>query len=472
MTSNWTCCPARLVIAAPQGRSGKTTLALGVCAAFSKLGLRVQPFKKGPDFIDPSWLSAAAGQKCRSLDPFFLDTEEGLVQSFLRGASQADVSVIEGNHGLYDSLHDDGRGSTAHLSRILKAPVILVVNTERMSRSIAAMVSGYQQFEPQTWIAGVILNRVANLRHEAKLRHAIEACCKIPVIGALPRKNEVAIPDRHLGLVPQAENDQLLSALEACRQSVEEFVDLPALIKLARSAPGFSVDGNGQSLKPEGKAPEKTVKVGIIRDRAFTFYYPENLEALERAGAELVFIDAFIDHALPDIQALIIGGGFPELFLEELSSNRQLLQSIRRMAEIGLPVYAECGGLMYLSRTITYRDKCREFAGVLPLDIGLEDKPQGHGYILAEVIQENPFFPMNTLLRGHEFHHSKIVNPSDDLPLVYQLRRGNGVYQHKDAFVYKNVLASYTHLHADGSPMWAESIVSRAKDFSKELMHE
>ena len=203
MKSDWTPNPARIVIAAPQGRSGKTTVSLGICNALSHQGLRVQPFKKGPDYIDPSWLSAAAGLDCRSLDPFFLGSDDEIIQAFGRGASHADLCVIEGNHGLYDSLFEDGRGSTAHLARILKAPVILVVNSERMSRSVAAMVAGYQNFEPGTRIVGVILNRVANQRHEAKLRKAIETYCKIPVLGALTKRSSCGNPRQAFGADPK-----------------------------------------------------------------------------------------------------------------------------------------------------------------------------------------------------------------------------------------------------------------------------
>ena len=471
MISDWTPNPARIVIAAPQGRSGKTTVSLGVCNALSHQGLRVQPFKKGPDYIDPSWLSAAAGLDCRSLDPFFLGSDDEIIQAFRRGASHAELCIIEGNHGLYDSLFEDGRGSTAHLARILRAPVILVVNSERMSRSVAAMVAGYQNFELGTRIVGVILNRVANQRHDAKLRQAIESYCKIPVLGALPRDHNVTIPDRHLGLIPKGENDQLTSAIQACREAAEKYIDLQAVLSLAQSAPAlFSVD-QGRDNFTSAKESKTKIRLGIVRDRAFTFYYPENLEALERAGAELVFIDAFHDRKLPDIQGLIIGGGFPELFLDELSANHDLLSEIRRAVEYGMPVYAECGGLMYLSKEVTFRNVCRQLVGALPFDVVMDESPQGHGYVTAEVIRDNPFFPIGTILRGHEFHHSKVANLAADLPTAYSLKRGTGISQHLDGYVYKSVLASYTHLHADGSPLWADAIVLRARKYAKEQIY-
>ncbi len=472
MISNWTTNPARMVIAAPQGRSGKTTVALGVCSAFRERGFKVQPFKKGPDYIDPSWLSAAAGIDCRSLDPFFVENEENIQRAFLRGAIKADLSVIEGNHGLYDSLYDDGFGSTAYVARSLQAPVILVVNSERMSRSVAAMVSGYQNFEPQTPIAGVVLNRVAKNRHETKLRRAIESYCHIPVLGAIPWDSGVVIPDRHLGLIPQSENDSSLQAIDACRRVAEKYLDLNGLMEIAQSA--RVVDWKFDQQNPSPKDPiafSGNIRIGIVRDRAFTFYYPENFEALKREGAELVFVNSFLDHSLPDVHALIIGGGFPEIFLDELNANQELITSIRYAIDGGMPVYAECGGLMYLAEKITYKGKSKELTGVLACDVYVEDRPQGHGYVIAEVSEPNPFFQTGTHLRGHEFHHSKISQVGQNLTMAYHLTRGTGIQDQRDALIYKNVLAAYTHIHADGSPAWAEGIVRAARLYQQGLLH-
>ena len=351
----------------------------------------------------------------------------------------------------------------------LSAPIILVLNAARMSRSAAAMVSGYQNFEPDTWIAGVILNHIAHGRHEAKLRQAIETYCGIPVLGTFPRDEKVLIPDRHLGLIPRGENNQLVTAIDACRSAAEDFVDLHALMKIARSAPpveaGFA---ESPDIQQPVLSPQPRVRIGVIRDRAFTFYYPENLEALARAGAELMFVDAFTDVSLPDVHALVIGGGFPELFMDELAANQSFMKSIYNAVQTGLPVYAECGGLMYLSRGISWRGNRKKFVNVLPYDVIMEDYPQGHGYVTAKVTGENPFFPLGTVLRGHEFHHSKVVNLETSLPTVYQLERGNGIFPKRDAFVYKNVLAAYTHLHADGAPAWASGLVRQAKEYASE----
>jgi cobyrinic acid a,c-diamide synthase len=470
----------RLVIAAPQGRSGKTTVALGLCAAMRARGLAVQPFKKGPDYIDPSWLSEAAGRACRTLDPFFLPSEEELVSAFvygtcgLRGASRSDLSLIEGNHGLYDSLDEEGTGSTATVAGYLRAPVILVVNAARMSRSVAALVRGYQTFEPDTPVTAVILNNVAPgtslqtpSRHELKLRNAIERHCGIPVVGALPRSDTLTIPDRHLGLVPRAEDDALVPAIEACRDAVERHVDLDAVLTIARAAPPLPIP-DSQCLASKART-EATI--GVIRDRAFSFYYPENLEALVDAGAELVFINALHDTRLPKLDALYVGGGFPEVFMEELSANRGLRVDIRAAAKGGLPIYAECGGLMYLSRRIVWRDRTAEMVGALPCDVEVTDRPQGHGYVIAEAVADNPFMPVGSMIRGHEFHHSRIVNWQGHLPTAYRLVRGNGLEGGRDGLVYRNVLASYTHVHAAGSLGWADGLVSRARLYAREVAY-
>jgi cobyrinic acid a,c-diamide synthase len=456
----------RLVVAAPQGRSGKTTVTLGLCAALAGRGLLIQPFKKGPDYIDPSWLTEAAGRSCRTLDPFFLVSEPAIRQAFCRGAAGADLSLVEGNHGLYDSLDDEGSSSTAAVARSLQAPVLLVVNAARMSRSVAAMVKGYQLFEPDTNIAAVILNNVAQSRHEAKLRRAIEQHCGLPVLGALPRSDALTIPDRHLGLVPRAEDEQLIPALEACRAAAEQHLDLDGVLALARTAPSLPAWSESGTLAPARRAG--TVRIGVIRDRAFTFYYPENLEALVEAGAELLFIDALHAAALPDVAGLYIGGGFPEMFMAELAANTGLRGDIRAAAEQGLPIYAECGGLMYLARRITWGDSSAEMVGALPCEVEMTGRPQGHGYVVAQTVAANPFLPVGTLLRGHEFHHSRLVYLVGELNTAYKLDRGQGVGAGRDGLIHKNILAAYMHLHAAGSPGWAEGLVARARMYQEE----
>lgn len=453
----------RLVIAAPHGRSGKTTVSLALVGALAAQGLVVQPFKKGPDYIDPSWLSAAAGRPARNLDPFMLDSL-ALLHSLVGGSGGAQVAVIEGNHGLYDALDDSGAGSTAALARQFSAPILLVIDAARLGRSAAALVQGFQRFEPGTHIAGVILTNVAQPRHEARLRSAIEQHCTIPVLGALPRDAGFAIADRHLGLIPSSEHSA--SPLQALAQAGRERFDLPLILSIARAAPPLPAPD--QAPQP---AMAATCRIGVLRDRAFTFYYPENLEALALAGAELVNIDALAERSLPQVDALYIGGGFPEVFGAELEANSGLRTDIGAAIEDGLPVYAECGGLMYLARSLTWQGQTHRMVGALPCDIELAEKPQGHGYVAAAVVADNPYFAVGAVLRGHEYHHSRPVNLSLTAPdrLAYTLRRGRGLGPGVDGIVHKNVLAVYTHLHALGAPAWAPALVRRATERAHEV---
>lgn len=444
----------RLTIASPQGHSGKTILSIGLCAVFKHRGLIVQPFKRGPDYIDPSWLTAASGRTCRNLDTILMP-DESVKASFLRAAGNADISIIEGAMGLYDGFDDTGRGSTAYISRLLESPVILVVNASRMTRSIAALVNGFQHFEPDTNIRAVILNNVAGNRHEQKLRDAIEHYCNIPVVGSIPKNPGLSISERHLGLVPYPEIEET-QGIEDIRQIVESNVNVEEVLKIAKSAVDLSI--------PETAIVETSsngIKVGVIRDCVFHFYYPENLEALRQAGAELVYIDSLKDSLLPDIDALIIGGGFPELFLERLEANILLRENIAKAIEDDLPVYAECGGLMYLCRSIKWKSAEYKMVGAIPASIEIMSKPQAHGYINVEVKTENPLFPVGLKFWGHEFHYSHLIDPFN-LKYAYQVIHGWGIDNQADGIIYKNLFASYLHIHALGAPNWAESLVNLA----------
>jgi cobyrinic acid a,c-diamide synthase len=447
--------PPRLMIAAPHGRSGKTTVSIGLCAALRQRGLFVQPFKKGPDYIDPSWLSAAANISCRNLDPFFMD-EGQLVNSFHQASRRADLVLIEGAMGLYDSLGSDGRGSSAWVARLLRVPIILVINTARMTRSVAAMVVGYQHFEPDSAVAGVIFNNVSGTRHESKLATAVEDYCGIPVLGAVPRDPALLIPERHLGLIPFKEREEAVSVVERIHSRLNGHLDLEGILTVARNAQVIPLASLGGNTKRAS-----IVKVGVMLDRVFTFYYPENLEALQQAGAELVFIDSLRDHRLPEIDALYIGGGFPEFFLEELEANDSLRYDIAKAAEDGLPIYAECAGLMYLCRCIGWRGQRFKMVGFIPTEVEMCPHPQAHGYSEVEVATENPLFPVGSILRGHEFHHSRL-SKLDGLKFAYRMQRGRGINGKVDAIVHKNAIASFTHLHALGVPQWAEAFVSLA----------
>lgn len=457
----------RLVIAAPHGRSGKTTATIGLLSALKTGGYRVQPYKKGPDFIDPSWMTRITGRPCRNLDSFLMDRET-IRASFARSALDADIAVVEGAMGLFDGVDLEGSGSTAEIAKIIGAPVLLVVDTTRMTRSVAALVSGYMHFDPGVRVAGVILNKVARPRHERMLRASLEHYCGIPVLGVIPKGKKFNIPDRHLGLVPAAEDEALAVEVDAAGQAAGDYLDLPGIMEIARQA-GPVPAGHPLLDVPVMRRPglaglrpaAPRARVGVFWDRAFTFYYPENLEALAAAGAELVPVDALRDDRLPGVDAVYIGGGFPEMFAAELAANEGLHRDLRERIEAGLPVYAECGGLMYLGRRLIWNGREYNFSGALPFDVTMVDKPQGHGYITLRVVGGNPYFPAGTAVRGHEFHHSRVVNlESGKVGFAFRVTRGYGIDGTRDGMVYKNVLACYTHLHALSCPGWAEKLVA------------
>lgn len=447
--------PPRIMIGAPNGRSGKTVVSIGLCAFFRKTGLTVQPFKKGPDYIDASWLSAASGKACRNLDTFLM-SQDVLIANFCESSQGNDIVLIEGNMGLYDGLDGGSDGSSAHLARVLKTPIVLVVNAARMTRSVAALIKGYMDFEEGTHVAGIILNNVAGPRHEKKLVDAVEHYCKIPVLGRIPRNQGLAIHERHLGLVPFREADAGTIAVERILRVIEKHIDIEGLLSISKSVQDPSVSFHEATQKPKA-----TTRIGILIDRAFHFYYPENFEALEQEGAELVFIDAMSDQRLPAIDGLYIGGGFPELYLDALQRNAALRAHISASVEDGIPVYAECAGLIYLCKEILFDGISYHGVGVIPSSVEFFRKPQAHGYVEAEVKYENPFYSVGTRIRGHEFHHSKLTN-TKGLRCALELSRGQGINGKMDGIVYRNVFASYTHIHASGTQTWAKSFVSAA----------
>jgi len=460
----------RLVIGAPHGRSGKTTFTLGLLRAFARQGIIVQPFKKGPDYIDASWHTVAAGCTCRNLDSFFMGKQE-ICNSVSYQSLGKTLSIIEGAMGLYDGLDMQGSSSTAEIAKITRTPVLLVVDATRMTRSIAAMVMGYQHFDPEVQIVGVVLNKVARPRHEKMAREAIEEFCKIPVVGAIPKDAKLTIPDRHLGLVTNGEMHETDKLLDYFADVICENVDLTRVLSLAQSAPALP-QYEGITIPSIAKCPIKirgvAPRIGFIKDASFSFYYPENLEALNNIGAEVVPINALVDSKLPeDLDGLYIGGGFPEVFAAELEENRTLRAEIRRAGENGLPIYAECGGLMYLGRSIITPTQNYEMVGLLPLDTQLESKPQGHGYTIMEANSDQTWFAESTVIKGHEFHNSRVINLDPYVKFGLKVKRGYGIDGQHDGICYKNIFASYNHIHALGCPEWAERMVKLATNYKQ-----
>jgi cobyrinic acid a,c-diamide synthase len=460
----------RLVISATRGGLGKTTLAIGITAAWRKQGRRVAVFKKGPDFIDAGWLGAAAGGPCYNLDLFIMERER-ILRSFGEHTTGSDAAVIEGNRGLYDGVDEAGTYSTARLAKLLKTPVMLIVDCTKASSTVGAVVLGCRNFDPEVDLKGVILNNVSPGRHETVVRKAIEQSSGLRVVGAVPRQRKGEFPERHMGLTPFHEHPEVEQALNSAAAAAEQYLDLDALWEIASDAPALDALKPTESETRHERDAECPV-IGVIRDTAFQFYYPDNLEALEGQGARLRVINALKDPALPDIDALYIGGGFPETQAAELAANEGFCRSVREAAEQGLPIYAECGGLIYLGRSLTVGDKTYPMTAVLPADFVLEKKPQAHGYTVLEAGSESTFLEKGVIIRGHEFHYSRIVNLDVLPPMAYHVTRGGGINGKGDGLAYKNVLAAYTHLHALGTPEWAPSMVKKAREYRTHARQE
>ncbi|MCB2228654.1 MAG: cobyrinate a,c-diamide synthase [Desulfarculaceae bacterium] len=453
--------PPRVVMAALRGGSGKTTLTLGLIQALADRGLAVAPFKKGPDYIDPFWLSEAAGAPCRNLDPYLMGREQ-VRRSFTWHAAGYAAAVIEGNRGLYDGMDAEGSFSTAELAKMLSAPLIVALDCSMASRTVAAVALGCQRFDPELNLAGFILNPVGNPRQESVVRAAVEAATGLPVLGAVPRL-KLDLPERHMGLVPPQEHARVAEALHQAARSVAGHVDLDAVWSLMTSAPSWSGEGPPEGLMPAEPPRGKGPRIAVIRDAAFGFYYAENLEALANYGAELVFCSALGDRKLPAVDALYLGGGFPETHARSLAANASFRASLLEAARDGLPVYAECGGLMYLGRSLIVDGEAHAMAGILPLDFAMKRRPQGHGYTLCRVDGENPFWPMGYEFKAHEFHYSEpLPLPEAELSFAYKVLRGKGVTGDRGGLVWQRVLGTYHHVHALGSPGWAPGLVQAA----------
>lgn len=459
----------RIVIAALRGGSGKTIVSVGLIASWRKRGMAVAPFKKGPDFIDAGWLALAASRPCHNLDTFLMPADRILL-SFTRQTPVGDVSVVEGNRGLYDGIDLEGTTSTSELAKLLRSPVILLVDCTKSTRTVAAMVSGCLQFDPEVNICGVILNRVAGARHESILRKTVETYCSRPVLGAIPKIKGEAFPERHMGLVPTPEHDWAETSIEKAANMAQRYLDLDRILAVAREAPDLTATSEilDERTNPVSRQERARPRIGVIRDAAFQFYYPENIEALETAGAEVVLVSALEDAHLPIVDGLYIGGGFPETHAKALAQNETFRQDVRRLAEKGLPIYAECGGLMYLGQSLVFGGVTYPMVGVFPVVFGFSKRPEGHGYTIYEVEKPNPYFEPGFLVRGHEFHYSSVLSwegKTEDL--AFRVTRGTGFIEKRDGLCYKNTLATYAHVHALGTPTWAEAMVQASASYQE-----
>jgi len=453
---------AHLYLSAAHKSSGKTTVSIGLCRELRRLGTCVQPFKKGPDYIDPLWLGQAASRACFNLDFHTMDRGE-ITDGFARPLADADVGLIEGNVGLFDAVDLRGRHSNAELAKLLRAPVVLVLDVRGMGRGIAPLLLGYLAFDPGLRIAGVILNKVGGSRHETNLRRVLEHYTDLPSLGAIHRAAELCISERHLGLVPSNEAEEVEAQIERIRGLIAAQVDVPRVLEIARSAPLPAAVPAAGPLGPEAGEP---VRIAIARDAAFGFYYPDDLAALTRAGAELIDFSPVRDPDLPEVDGLFIGGGFPEFRLRELSGNRSMRAAVRDFVASGGPVYAECGGLMYLCRELHWGERRGALCGVLNADVVMHERAQGRGYVR---LRETPAFPWPGAAVGareinaHEFHHSAIAHPDPAWTFGYRVLRGQGIDGRHDAIVHNNLVAAYSHLRAAGGNDWAGRFVAQVR---------
>jgi len=434
-----------VLIAGTHSGVGKTTVTLGLMAALRRRGYNVQPFKVGPDFIDPSHHTAICGRSSRNLDPFMMGID-GIKRSFCSGIVGADVAIIEGVMGLYDGMDATEVGSSAQVAKILGVPVILVINVHGMSRSASAIELGFTSFDPDMFIAGTILNRVGSERHLSMLQSSL----KLPIIGAIPRKKEIELKSRHLGLEMGFEKEHDLDALA---DLVEEHADLNKILELTCDP--------CPDLKNEPE-PESSIRIGVAFDEAFCFYYQDNLIELQKRDAELVFFSPICDE-LPDVDGVYIGGGYPELHAKELEEGRARDQ-IKTASEDGMPIYGECGGLIYLCEGLVSDEVQYHMVGALPATTIMTKKLQALGYVEANVIRPNPIVHLGKVIRGHEFHYSRI-ECEGDARFAYKLQRGKGIREGLDGLVEHNTLGGYLHTHFYTYPI--DHFIESCKEYRK-----
>ena len=432
-------------------------LSTGLCAALKNKGYSVQPFKKGPDYIDPVWLGLASGKPCHNLD-FFTSSTSFIQSQYFHYAANNDVTLVEGNKGLHDGLSLDGSDSNAAMAKLLNLPVVLVLDSYGITRGIAPLLKGLQDFDPEVQIAGVILNKVAGSRHSAKLVQAVETYTDVPVFGVVGRDKSLELVERHLGLIPGNEVGKDAAVfIQKLQAQVSEEVDLDKILDCkATQAHDFNLVFCN---KPEHSG----LRIAIARDRHFGFYYPADLDRFAELGVTLLEFDTSSDSALPEnIDGLFIGGGFPETGLEVISRNTSLLTDIKSKLEDKLPAYAECGGLMYLSRSIQYQGVTLPMAGVIPTDIVMHRKPQGRGYVQVEIRTKHVWYETqaSTLLNAHEFHYSSLTNLPSDIQFAYKVKRGHGIDGANDGIMIDNLLANYCHLRQTDTCNWVDNFVN------------
>ena len=454
----------RIVIAATQSSSGKTTVVTGLLRALKNRGINVAPFKVGPDYIDPSYHGMAAGRAGHNLDTWLVQ-EDKINDLFIKESQGADIAVIEGVMGLYDG-GKNGISSTAQLAKKLNAPVILVINAQSMGDSAAAIALGFKLYDSEVNLAGVILNRLGSPTHKALIKEAMTKL-NIPVFGAIYRDDSVHMPERHLGLTPAQENNAR-EVIDIISEKIAKEVYLDKIIEISKTAPSIVVhDEKTDDLNCD-------IKIGVAYDKAFSFYYPASLEELKKCGAKLEFFSPLNDESIPkDVDALIFGGGFPEVFANRLAENKSMLESIRRANEQKMPIYAECGGFMYLMQGIfDFEEKFHEMAGIIPAKAQMHKKLQTVGYVKAKNFKDNILGLKGESFNGHEFHFSTQIKETEDFSWAFEFTKMRNNAKYCAGYAKDNVLGSYLHLHFLGSPTATKSFVKKVRDYKYKLKNK
>jgi len=451
----------RIIIAGTHSGAGKTSVTLALLSALAHAGKRTQAFKVGPDYIDPSYHTAVTGRYSRNLDAWMLGPD-AIKQVFSNAMRGADIGVIEGVMGLFDGLGASETASTAEMAKTLKAPVLLVIDGHGLSRSSAAMALGYKHFDRKVKVAGVILNNVSGERHAKLLEDAIESHAKIPVLGFLPRDPAIQVPERHLGLVTAQEQGPLKELKEKLGELALRHLKMDRIVQLAHQAPRL----HWPSFAEAPKGGTSVCRIGVAQDAAFSFYYRDNLELLEQMGAKIVPFSPLRDRRLPDVEALYFGGGFPEVHAAELEANGSLRADLKEKIAAGLPVYAECGGLMYLSEAIgDAKGKARQMVGAIPGQVMMTDRLQNFGYAEATVRRKTILAEAGDAIRGHEFHYSRRAEELPDSNAAYEIRKLRTGNTRLEGFASENVLATYLHINFLSNPSWARRFVESAARF-------
>ncbi|KHF40759.1 cobyrinate a,c-diamide synthase [Halalkalibacter okhensis] len=450
----------RVVIAGTGSGVGKTTVTIGLMSALKMRGLTVQGFKCGPDYIDPSYHTAVTNRASRNLDSWML-TKETVLDIFTHGSKGADLSILEGVMGFYDGKNPEtNEGSTAEISMITKSPVILVVNCSSMARSAAAIVKGFQLFDDGPNIVGVIANQVGSEGHFHLVKKAIEQECHIPVIGYLKRELDIEIPERHLGLIPSIERGELDSFFAKLGELITQTVDLDQLLELSKAEP---ISGHAQSSLFKS-SKRKIVKIAVAKDAAFNFYYRENLEMMEAKGIEIVYFSPLADEGLPDeVDGLYIGGGFPEEFASELAQNIKPKQTIKAAIENGLPTLAECGGFMYLTKSLETTEKTKhEMVGIIPGKVQMHSRLAALGYREINGLNDNYLLEDNRA-KGHEFHYSSFSSADSQWQYAYETKGMRGT--NKEGYLAENLVAGYTHFHFASCPTMIDHWIEKCLEY-------